>query len=393
IVTDPYVHSTDSYNIGNEEIGEHGFVRHVVVMRTTILGCGPVVWGCVKFFDAKPTIRSRMRLIKDIKELLEMNPTRLSLFSESCFGVWLNVPFKDHEPFLIHSMLLNQQEVDEHHTEHHDLQFNVYNYILKFGRREFCICTGMKFGHYDLKPFDSARVVPFRDRVFGHANVTVRHLKEAFDGDEWHNINDVDVVRLCLVMFVEFVLLGREPKNKTHVHLLALVEDLDVFNQFPWGSYTWNVLYKSIRNAAWIHYRRVNVGDGAVEGGGKVGWDIGVKMSSVFADGLCCKKNDDLNFHEDDAMDDSNFGLNSGWLNSMSTPQGQFQVFSTPDTQVNMAPQFQDPLITPVYNSTTIRDTTFDVVMEDVLREKQPGRIKKKGWNLLPHHKTHTTPY
>ncbi|GKB17021.1 phospholipase-like protein [Tanacetum coccineum] len=166
-------------------------------------------------------------------------------------------------------MLLNQQEVDEYHTEHRDLQFNVYNYILKFGRREFCICTGLKFGHYDVKPFDSARVIPFRDRVFGHANVTVRHLKEAFDGDEWHNISDVDVVRLCLVMFVEFVLLGREPKNKTHVHLLALVEDLDVFNQFPWGSYTWSVLYKSIKNAAWIHYRRVNVGDGAVDGDGK----------------------------------------------------------------------------------------------------------------------------
>ncbi|GJS48184.1 putative ribonuclease H-like domain-containing protein [Tanacetum coccineum] len=92
----------------------------------------------------------------------------------------------------------------------------------------------------------------------------------------------------------------------------------------------------------------------------------------------------DLNFHEDDAMDDSNTGLNSGWLNSMSTPQGQFQVFSTPNTQVNMAPQFQDSFITPVYNSTTTREQHVDVVMEDVLREKQPGRIKKKGWNLLP---------
>ncbi|GJU98864.1 phospholipase-like protein, partial [Tanacetum coccineum] len=140
-------------------------------------------------------------------------------------------------------MLSNQQEVDEHQTE-----------------------ASMTY-----KPFDSARVVPFRDRVFGHANVTVRHLKEAFDGDEWHNIDDVDAVRLCLVMFVEFVLLGREHKNNAHVHLLALVEDLDAFNQFPWGSYTWSVLYKSIRNAAWIHYRHVNVSDGAGEGGGKVG--------------------------------------------------------------------------------------------------------------------------
>ncbi|GKD26919.1 hypothetical protein Tco_1233133, partial [Tanacetum coccineum] len=112
--------------------------------------------------------------------------------------------------------------------------------------------------------------------------------------------------------------------------------------------------------------------------------DTGVRMSSGVPMDSGVRKMPDLNFHEDDAMDDSNFGLNSGWLNSMSTPQGQFQVFSTPDTQVNMAPQFQDPLITPVYNSTTIREQHVDVVMEDVLREKQPGRIKKKGWNLLP---------
>ncbi|GJZ35491.1 phospholipase-like protein, partial [Tanacetum coccineum] len=378
------------------------------------------------FFDAKPTIGSRMRLIKDIKKLLEMNSNSLSLFSNSCFGVWLNVPFKDHDPFLIHSMLLNQQNVDEYHTEYYDIQFNVYNYILKFVCREFCICTGLKFGHYDLKPFDSALVVPFRDRVFGHANITVHHLKEAFDGDEWHNIDDVDVVHLCLVMFVEFVLLGREPKNNTHVHLLALVEDLDTFNQFLWGSYTWSALYKSIRNAAWIHYHCVTVGDGAGKGGGKVrkleklkkvdlkvmvtrlenlesrmnGYDLnknggycdrdirmdsgvgmqdhikvdtdikmdtvvrmdtGFRMSSGGLMDSSVGEMPDLNFYEGDAMDDCNFGLNSGWLNSMSTPQGQFWVFSTPSTQVNMAPQFQDLFIRPVHNSTTIREQHVDV--------------------------------
>lgn len=212
-----------------------------------------------------------MRLIKDMKELLGMKSARLSLFRDCCFGVWLDVPFKDHDPFLIHYMLLNQQNVNESHTKYEDLQFNVYKYIFIFGRREFCMCTGMKFGHYDIEPFESAPIVPFRDRVFRHDNVMVRHLKVVFDGDAWDDMPDEDVVRLCLVMFVEFVLLGREPQYKAQLNLLALVEDLDVFNQFSWGSYTWSVLYNSIRNAAWINFHRVNVGDGSGEGSGKLG--------------------------------------------------------------------------------------------------------------------------
>ncbi|GKA12747.1 hypothetical protein Tco_0692293, partial [Tanacetum coccineum] len=66
--------------------------------------------------------------------------------------------------------------------------------------------------------------------------------------------------------------------------------------------------------------------------------DTGVKMSSGVPMDSGVGKMPDLNFHEDVAMDDSNTGLNSGWLNSMSTPQGQLQVFSTPNTQVNMVP-------------------------------------------------------
>ncbi|GJS30230.1 hypothetical protein Tco_0490850 [Tanacetum coccineum] len=87
--------------------------------------------------------------------------------------------------------------------------------------------------------------------------------------------------------------------------------------------------------------------------------DAGFRMSSGVPMDSSVRKMLDLNFREDDSMDDSNFGLNSIWLNSMTTPQGHFQ-----------APQFQDPFIT--------------LVMEDVLLEKQPGRIKKTGWKVLP---------
>ncbi|GJX54192.1 hypothetical protein Tco_0282561 [Tanacetum coccineum] len=467
-----------------------------------------------------------MRLIKDIKELLEMNSNRLSLFSNSCFGVWLNVPFKDHDPFLIHSMLLNQQEVDEYHTEYHDLQFNVYKYILKFGRREFYVCTGLKFGHYDLKPFDSTLVVHFRDRVFGHANVTVLHLKEAFDGDDIRNaawihyrhvnvsdgagegggkvgkleklkkktwvieilpkshiwfskVND-NIVPRALRWHVK-IRFGRESyenlfggfdhdfQSETRQLELTKVEQNQYWwveseryfkahrllfrpndlpppkpiknsiprkperaNVMPISTTIWDNAAKEIAelkdiNNNWSGFGEVDLkvlvtrlanlesrmnGYDLNKNGGYCDRDIrmdfgvgmqdhsrvdtGVRMDTVVrmdtgfrmsSGGLMDSgvgEMPDLNFREGDAMDDCNFGLNSGWLNSMSTPQGQFWVFSTPSTQVNMAPQFQDSFIRPVHNSTTIREQHVDVVMEDVLREKQPGRIKKMGPNLLP---------
>ena len=177
------------------------------------------------------------------------------MFRNHCFGDWLDVPYIDQEPNLVHGMLLRQEEVNEDiHNQSHMLRFNVGDYYCNFGRVEFCLMTGLKFGVFDLKDFENAPT-PIVERLFPRLQsaVTLLDLLKLFEGPDFLNLEEQDAIRLCLVIFVEFILYGREPRHEVQTFLFALVEDLDAFDDFPWGSYCWVPTYESLRNAAWHH--------------------------------------------------------------------------------------------------------------------------------------------
>ena len=123
-----------------------------------------------------------------------------------------------------------------------------------FGRVEFCLLTGLKFGYFNLEDFENAPT-PLVQRIFPHLQsaVTLLDLLKLFEGPDFLKLEEQDAIRLCLVIFVEFILCGREPRHEVQTFLFALVEDLDAFDDFPWGSYCWVPTYYSLRNAAWEH--------------------------------------------------------------------------------------------------------------------------------------------
>nr|GEX10711.1 probable plastid-lipid-associated protein 10, chloroplastic isoform X2 [Tanacetum cinerariifolium] len=103
-----------------------------------------------------------------------------------------------------------------------------------FRRKEFCLMTGLKFGVYNLKDFENAPI-PLVQRIFPNRITPVQlcDLKAVFDGERFHELENEDVIRLCLVNFDEFLLLGREPRHRVESFLFALVEDLNAFDEFP----------------------------------------------------------------------------------------------------------------------------------------------------------------
>nr|GEX98935.1 putative reverse transcriptase domain-containing protein [Tanacetum cinerariifolium] len=132
----------------------------------------------------------------------------------------------DHDPSLVHGMLLRQEKVDEElHTDYDRLLFNVGDFVCHFGREEFCLMTGLLFGAYNPQDYQNAPT-PLVKRIFpGRENPEVRifDLLEVFEGHEVQTM------------------------------LFALVENMDAFNVFPWGSYCWTPTYNSLRNATWNH--------------------------------------------------------------------------------------------------------------------------------------------
>ncbi|MFS7950919.1 hypothetical protein Hanom_Chr07g00588871 [Helianthus anomalus] len=90
----------------------------------------------------------------------------------------------------------------------------------------------------------------FRGRVFGHVQprVKVSDLKNVFDSS-LDQLSDLDAVRICLLMLLEVGFMGSQSPHLVDSDALELVEDLDSWNTFPWGSYVWKVVYRQLHNA------------------------------------------------------------------------------------------------------------------------------------------------
>lgn len=192
------------------------------------------------------TIRCNIGIAQSIRDRLQQSPSQDQLFRRSCFGQWLDLRCKSRDPSLVH-LLLQTQYVPNEEIDH--LMFLVGGQQLRFGREEFCLITGLLFGpQQEIRKRDGST---FRDRVFPEikgGSVKVKDLTFAFSPAEFNKLTDEDAVRLCLLILLHTGFLGREAKLCVDEQILLLVDDLDAWNNFPWGSYIWDATFPQLRN-------------------------------------------------------------------------------------------------------------------------------------------------
>ncbi|GKB02814.1 phospholipase-like protein [Tanacetum coccineum] len=68
------------------------------------------------------------------------------------------------------------------------------------------------------------------------------------DKKGWAGLHDIDAVRICLLIVAELVFMGKEDRNCIPRHLVTLAEDLDAWNDYPWGEYMWENFYERTIN-------------------------------------------------------------------------------------------------------------------------------------------------
>ncbi|MFS7987270.1 hypothetical protein Hanom_Chr11g01020461 [Helianthus anomalus] len=77
----------------------------------------------------------------------------------------------------------------------------------------------------------------FRSRIFpGIRDVKQRHVEYAFDSD-WAQYDEDNCLRLCLLMLLELGFKGTQCFKTIDKMVMNLVDDLQAWNNFPWGSY------------------------------------------------------------------------------------------------------------------------------------------------------------
>ena len=210
----------------------------------------------IKLYKCKIAVRSTVKLLTEIKEILSKNEDRERLFRKTVFGPWLDISFWGNDSHLMHYVLQHQVKVSNIPFDSPPLQFKIGNELLEFGRKEFCLITGFRFGQVILT---ENRANAFRDRVFPekqakgksiYANDCLELVK---DEKRFVGVSDDDAVRLCLLVIAMLVFMGSEDRNCIPKHILSLVEDIDAWNVFPWGEYMWDKFYQRTVNVVHRH--------------------------------------------------------------------------------------------------------------------------------------------
>lgn len=141
---------------------------------------------------------------------------------------------------------------------HYDMPIVYYieDRPLHFGRPEFSLITGFHFGKVSFEKYGSGHL-NFRSRVFPKrsgskiTNLDILGLIE--DEEAFGIICDEDAVRLCLLLALEVIFMGRLLVQEVDDSLMRLVENLDDWDAFPWGEHIWRHLYDEILDVADKH--------------------------------------------------------------------------------------------------------------------------------------------
>ncbi|GKE86258.1 hypothetical protein Tco_1560000, partial [Tanacetum coccineum] len=104
-------------------------------------------------------------------------------------------------------------------TENVPLYYHIFdNLQIQFGREEFCLVTGLKFGvKYWADYNDEDKPIPFRRRGFPSSldgnHITGKIVEELIKSKSFSKLDDDDAVSLCCISILPLVLLGVEDRR------------------------------------------------------------------------------------------------------------------------------------------------------------------------------------
>lgn len=193
-----------------------------------------------KRFAASPTSLSHHnRIITIITQ--KLNGQSFQFFKNGPFGHLLAIKDMVFSCQLAHALLLRQTK-----TRMEDgVEFLIGDSITSFCEPDFALVTGLRCGPLpDVDEYSKPEGGWLKERYFHDDDVIpLTRLEEVFLTCN----NEDDSLRLALVLFAEGVLHGRETNKPIHKELLSLVEDIETFESYPWGSFSWNYTFQAIR--------------------------------------------------------------------------------------------------------------------------------------------------
>ncbi|KAI5348827.1 hypothetical protein L3X38_001714 [Prunus dulcis] len=171
----------------------------------------------------------------------KLSAEQLEQFKTSCFGHLLNIDNIQFSGQIVHGVVL-RRVAGQGVKDLDGLSFLLGCDVAQFTRQDFCLITGLRFGEVPEVSSGESDEIRLQKRYFIDEGITCNALEEAF----LRCTEEDDIYKLALVYFAELVVLGRDKHLNINLNYLTLVEDLDAFNRYPWGSVSFDKTQDSL---------------------------------------------------------------------------------------------------------------------------------------------------
>ncbi|CAL2257824.1 unnamed protein product [Prunus armeniaca] len=170
---------------------------------------------------------------------------KLQRFEGSCFGHLLLIEDLNWTAQIVHVLLMRKAH-PKSVKQVNEIKFIVGNKLIQFTAQHFCLITGLRFGKLPFIPKASNENCSLKRKYFStNKPATVSDLYNAFIDCT----DDEDAVKLEMVYFAVFVLLGTEKHVNIDMRYLKLAEDLEEFDKYPWGAVSYAMTNNSLFRA------------------------------------------------------------------------------------------------------------------------------------------------
>ncbi|CAL8990914.1 unnamed protein product [Prunus brigantina] len=195
----------------------------------------------------------------------KLSAEQLEQFKTSCFGHLLNIDKIQFSGQIVHGVVL-RRVTGQGVKDLDGLSFLIGCDVAQFTRQDFCLITGLRFGEVPEVSSGESDEIRLQKRYFIDEGITCNALEEAF----MRCTVEDDIYKLALVYFAELVILGRDKHLNININYLTLVEDLDAFNRYPWGSVSFDKTQDSLFSAPTKYVKSFENEEGRRKGKSKV---------------------------------------------------------------------------------------------------------------------------
>ncbi|KAK2645575.1 hypothetical protein Ddye_020770 [Dipteronia dyeriana] len=203
------------------------------------------------WFNGKLTRHDHFKALARIDDALNRVPEDFTVedrlrFMALCFGHFMSMhrELKFSGGF-IHQLLLRDLDHDGPTDE---IRFLLGNHMVRFSNVEFSLITGLRFGVVPDTSMYVAMENVIHQRYFPrHDKVSLDDLRVVLTRREFQQA--YDAVKLCLIYMLNWILMGVDQRLKIPVWQFWLVEDLNPFDAFPWGTHVYRHSIFSFKHA------------------------------------------------------------------------------------------------------------------------------------------------